>query len=121
MVDVVARLIPRSLHSTTAHTHEAYHVASNQPIDENSQASTSAEPKRSWLDGLRKLDKWWTILLLLFCVMGILGVPILWVSRAYGPFMKLVLTIVVTLYTAFLFWLVYLVWVFAYQSISDSL
>lgn len=57
---------------------------------------------------LSLLHKRWAILLLLFGVTGVLGLPLLWMSRAYRPFGKVILSIVVTIYTALLFLLVYL-------------
>ena len=51
---------------------------------------------------LRKYDKPWAILLVLFCVTGALGLPLVWYSGSISTLNKLVLTIVVSFYTAFL-------------------
>ena len=59
-------------------------------------------PDEHWLVRLRKLDKPWIILLLLFCVTGALGLPMLWFSKSISKPAKFVLTAVVLLYTIFL-------------------
>lgn len=67
------------------------------------------------------MDKWWTILLLLFGVTGVLGLPVLWVSRSFGLGMKLVLSVAVTIYTALLCWGVYLIFLMAYDAIRQTI
>lgn len=98
------------------------HPEDSSTNSDSAQSPSAVRPnaKKGRFESLRALDKWWTILILLFCVTGILGLPILWVSKAYGPGMKALLSVIVTIYTGFLFWLVYLVIVFAYQSVADS-
>jgi len=48
------------------------------------------------------VDSRWQLLLLLFGAMGVLGLPLLWSSRAFGLGGKLVLSLLVTLWTALL-------------------
>ena len=67
------------------------------------------------------LDRPWVILSLLFFVMAILGLPILWQSRAFGTWAKIGLSIVVTLYTLAWFWGVGLIIQNAIQSIKDAM
>ena len=80
-----------------------------------------AREKKHWSHALRSIDKWWTILLLLFGVTGVIGLPVLWMSRSFGPGMKWVLSIVVTIYTALLCWGVYLICAMAYENIRQAL
>ena len=51
----------------------------------------------------------WAILGLLFLVLAAFGLPLLWKSRVFSLPMKLILTIVVLLYTALIIWLIFLV------------
>lgn len=69
----------------------------------------------------RLLDNPWFILVLLFGAMGVLGVPLLVKSRAFSPLVKCVIAVTVTLYTALLVWLVWLVLVWSYGRISETL
>lgn len=55
--------------------------------------------------GLRRLvDHRWAVLLILFGAMGALGLPLIWMSRAFTPLAKLVWSIVVIVYTVALIW-----------------
>ena len=56
----------------------------------------------------------------LFFVMAILGLPVLWKSRGFSVLWKLVLSVVVTLYTALLFWLVWLICVWSFNRIYEA-
>jgi hypothetical protein len=48
---------------------------------------------------LRKYDNPWMILFLLFFVTAALGLPMVWYSKSFSPATKVVLNIVVSLYT----------------------
>ncbi len=48
------------------------------------------------------LDQRLPILVVLFCVMGVLGLPLLWLSPAFRRRTKVILTIVVVIYTGLL-------------------
>ena len=50
----------------------------------------------------------WAILGLLFLVLAGFGLPLLWKSRVFSPLNKVILTIVVLIYTALLVWLIVL-------------
>jgi hypothetical protein len=63
----------------------------------------------------------WLVLGLLFFVMAALGLPILWMSRGFSRLSKLVLTVVVLLYTAALFYAVWLVLLWSYHRVVDAL
>lgn len=67
------------------------------------------------------VDNPWIVLFLLFFVMAILGLPVLWKSRGFSTLSKLVLSVVVTLYTALLFWLFWLILVWCYTEITRAL
>jgi hypothetical protein len=61
-------------------------------------APPPAAPPRN--NSLRVLiDNPWAVLILLFAVTGFLGIPVLWMSRGFTTTMKVVLSIVVTIYT----------------------
>ena len=60
---------------------------------------SNASPAR----GLRNaIDTPWAVLVLLFFVTGFLGLPVLWLSRGFTTGMKIVWSVVVTLYTCML-------------------
>ena len=73
------------------------------------------------LDWRSLLDNRWIVLAGLFLVTGALGIPFLWIGRAFSTRMKILLSIVVTLYTALLLWLFWLVMLWSYHRISESL
>ena len=56
----------------------------------------------------RLLDTPWFILVLLFGVAAAFGLPLLWYSRGFSWPAKIVLTVVVILYTALVLWLIWL-------------
>ena len=72
-----------------------------------------------WLRAL--LDNRWFVLVLLFFVMAVLGLPVLWISRGFSVAAKIVLSVVVTLYTAVLLWLTWLIIAWSYASVMRSL
>lgn len=86
--------------------------SSPQPPPEPS--SPDAQP----LDQL--LHNPWVMLGLLFLVTGALGIPLLWISRAFSTWTKVLLTVVVTVYTALLIWGVWLVMVWAYYRVFPA-
>lgn len=47
----------------------------------------------------RVVNSRWTVLILLFGVLGVLGVPLLWVSRGFSRKEKIFWSIAVTIYT----------------------
>jgi cytochrome c biogenesis protein CcdA len=81
--------------------------------------STSA-PVDSSTDWRALLDNRWIVLAGLFLVTGALGIPFLWIGRAFSTRMKILLSIAVTLYTALLLWLFGLVMLWSYHRISES-
>lgn len=61
---------------------------------------TDAPDQSSPAHGLRAaIDTPWAVLALLFLVTGCLGLPVLWISRSFSTRMKIVWSLVATLYT----------------------
>jgi hypothetical protein len=69
----------------------------------------------------RLRDNRWFILALLFGVTAVFGLPWLWSSRGFSRPAKIVLSVVVVLYTALLLWLTWLILRWSCGSISHSL
>jgi hypothetical protein len=67
------------------------------------------------------IDRPWPLVGILFFVTLALGIPLLWMSRAFSAPMKLLLTIAVCVHTALVFWGFWLVMNWAYQRVIDSL
>ncbi len=63
-------------------------------------------PNQRWRE---LIDKPLPLLATLFLVTAALGLPLLWISRGFSLAAKIVLTVVVLLYTALVLWLFYLV------------
>jgi hypothetical protein len=66
-------------------------------------------------------DNPWVVLACLFFAAGALGIPLIWVSRAFSRPVKIALTVAVTLYTALMLWLVWLVVLAYYHYVVNSL
>lgn len=92
---------------------------SDSPLPSPSQ-TPNPKPKRTLTEQFKQVDTWWSMLLLLFCVTAICGLPILWVSKAYKPPGKIILSILVTLYTLLIFWIFWIVMVWCYHQIMGS-
>ncbi|MFO0816679.1 MAG: hypothetical protein U1A77_01980 [Pirellulales bacterium] len=69
----------------------------------------------------RWIDNPWFVLATLFLVTLFLGLPILWKSRAFSPFMKGVVTLAVFVETILLFWGFYVVMAWSWNRVSESL
>ena len=82
----------------------------------NSSNDKAASNSFTWRDGV---DNPWIVLGLLFFVTGFLGIPLLWMSKGFSTLMKIVLSVVVTVYTFALFGCVGLVLWWAYQQIAN--
>jgi hypothetical protein len=66
------------------------------------------------------LDNPWLIVGMLFLVTAALGLPLLWLSRGFSRPAKIALTFAVLLYTALLFWLVWLILLWSYGRIIGT-
>ena len=69
----------------------------------------------------RLIDNRWFIIALLFGATGVLGIPVLFMSRAFSAPAKWGLAIAATLYTLLLVWIVWLILVWSYGRIADAL
>jgi hypothetical protein len=72
--------------------------------------SLSARQPRRW-------DSPWIVLTLLFLVAGPFALPLLWFSRRFTAFWKIVLTLLVLAITAYIGWQVWQI----YQQLAKSL
>ena len=54
-------------------------------------------------------------------VTGALGIPLIWLSRAFSRPVKTLLTVLVTVYTALILWLFWLLMVACYHRIMDAI
>lgn len=70
---------------------------------ETSQPATKDAPVGKW-DWIHRRR---TVLFVLLCATGVLGLPALWLSRAFSVRAKVVWSIVVTAETALLVWICY--------------
>jgi hypothetical protein len=93
---------------------------SDEPVDAPVIESPPAAPPRaqSWRD---IIDNPWLMLAMLFLVTAALGLPFLWISRGFSTLSKIILTIAVLAWTALVLWLFWLVMVWSYTRIMDSL
>ena len=69
----------------------------------------------------KALDNPWLMLAMLFFVTAALGIPFLWMSRGFSTAAKIVLTVVVLLWTALILWLFWLVMMWSWTRVSDAL
>ena len=87
---------------------------------DTSSPNSAPENKKS-AGGFRQYDTPVVILVLLFGVMAIFGLPLLWASKAFSPLMKVLLSVVVTLYTLAILYAFYLIMAWCYTRIMHSL
>jgi hypothetical protein len=69
----------------------------------------------------RALDNPWLMLGMLFGVTLFLGLPFLWISRGFSPLGKVVVTLLVLVWTVIVFACFFAVLVWCWQRISGSL
>ncbi|MBM4089981.1 MAG: hypothetical protein FJ276_11255 [Planctomycetes bacterium] len=63
----------------------------------------------------------WVITGLLFLVTGALGIPLIWLSRAFSRTTKWILTVAVSVYTVFLLWGFWRIMAWCYGRIVNAL
>jgi hypothetical protein len=90
----------------------------DQSIPHDKPSASNVPDSPMWR---KTLDNPWLMLVLLFFVTAALGIPFLWMSRAFSTLAKLVLTVVVLLWTALILWLFWLVMVWSWTRVSDAL
>jgi hypothetical protein len=81
-----------------------------------SMASSAAPAEKRDL-----LDNPWVVLGMLFLATGVLGLPFLWKSKGFSTFWKVIVGIVVTIYTAVLVWLAALAVMWAWRNAQPVL
>ena len=91
-----------------------------QPYDTPVDAPLVPErpPRGGWRE---MVDNPWLVLATLFFVTAALGLPVLWMSRGFSRASKIVLTVVLLLYTALLLYGFWIVMVWCYLRIVNSL
>jgi len=67
------------------------------------------------------IDTPWLMILMLFFVTAALGLPFLWMSRAFSVLGKCLLTIAVLLWTALVLWAFYLIMAWSIPRIMEGL
>jgi hypothetical protein len=82
------------------------------------KTSGGLAPRATWRD---LVDHPWLLLLTLFFVTAAVGLPLLWISRGFSTFWKIVLTFAVLAWTALVFWIFYLIMAWCIPIIWESL
>jgi hypothetical protein len=86
-------------------------------VEEASPAAATQPAAKSSAQSLRELaDSRWIVLGTLFLVTGVFGLPMLWISRGFSRAGKVVLSIVVTLYTVLLLWAFWIFMVYMWKN-----
>jgi hypothetical protein len=67
------------------------------------------------------VDNPWLLLAVLFFATAALGLPFLWISRAFSTGSKIAISIALLAWTALILWLFWLVMVWSYTRISGAL
>lgn len=67
------------------------------------------------------VDNPWLVVGMLFFVTAALGLPLLWISRAFSTTWKIVLTLAVTAWTALVLWVFWLIMVWCYGQVAQAL
>ncbi len=68
----------------------------------------------------RLVDNPYAVLAAVFLAMAVLGIPLIWMCRAWSPPVKVLLTVLTLAYTALIFWMFWLVMVWVYGQLHDS-
>lgn len=88
-----------------------------QMDDWSTGARVAEQPDSSSDSALDLIQSKWAVLVVLFCVTGILGIPLLWINKKFSTVERLVWSIVVTIYTAILIWIVFAILMWSYRQI----
>src|SRR3954469_1945656 len=67
------------------------------------------------------VDNQWLMIGMLFFVTAALGLPLLWISRGFSTWAKVVLTIAVLAWTALVLWVFYLIMAWCLPRIWEGL
>jgi hypothetical protein len=63
------------------------------------------------------VDNQWLMVGMLFFVTAALGLPLLWISRGFSTWAKIVLTIAVLAWTAFVLWVFFLIMAWCWSQL----
>jgi hypothetical protein len=66
------------------------------------------------------IDNPYAVLAAVFLAMAVLGIPLIWMCRAWSPATKVLLTIVTLIYTGLLFWGFWLIMAWVADRLKDS-
>jgi hypothetical protein len=88
-------------------------------MDDDGAARGPTQPSTGQAASLA--DNPWAVLSLLFLVTLALGIPLIWISRAFSRPIKILLTVLVMVHTVLVFWLFWLVMAACYHRIMDAL
>ncbi|WP_417739648.1 hypothetical protein [Rosistilla oblonga] len=91
-------------------------IVSATPVDDAPHPESDA---KHWIEELT--DNRAIVLGTLFFVTGVLGLPLLWISRKFTPLQKWLLSIVVTIYTLVLIVIVAVVLMWSWNQIQQSI
>ena len=90
-----------------------------ESVTSESRIAQTTNP-RGFFEQIKVLDRPIYILLILFFVTLFLGLPALWYSRSFSPGSKIVVTILVLIWSAFVFWLFWLFMAWCYREITGT-
>ena len=92
-----------------------------QPTPLTPPANSAARPARPSDQWRVLIDNPWILIAILFFVTAALGLPFLWMSRAFNVWAKIALTIAVLAWTALVFWVFFLIMAWCWSQIEPAL
>jgi len=75
----------------------------------------AVESKPPWWRDI--VDNQWLMIAMLFLVTAALGLPLLWISRGFSTWAKIVLTMAVLAWTALVFWVFFLIMAWSWSQL----
>ena len=75
---------------------------------------TAASKPRWWRE---IVDNQWLMIGMLFLVTAALGLPLLWISRGFSTWAKVILTIAVLVWTVLVFWVFFLIMAWCWSQL----
>jgi hypothetical protein len=85
------------------------------PSAPSATAQRAKPPAQSWR---ALIDNPWILLATLFLVTAALGLPFLWMSRAFNVWAKIVLTFAVLAWSALVFWVFFLIMAWCWSRLE---
>ena len=102
-------------------TQDAAHATSEMTMNHPERPAHDANGSGNRGGVYQLIDRPWALVAVLFFATLALGIPLIWMSRAFSVPVKLMLTIAITIYTALVFWGFWVVMSWAYHRVMDSL